>query len=350
MNDMSGFRELTTALSCPKFSFVLLPQFSLLALSGAIEPLRHANNALGADRFTWTIFSETGLEVESSSGIPVRPAGRVDEVPSDSNVILVGGANITSFSSSYMRSWIRRVATRVPLLGGLCTATHVLAEAGVLDGYSATVHWELAQSLKEKFPRIIISDGLFELDRNRLTCAGEAASTDLMLYVLGNLHGRIVASTVAAQVLHGRPRLPVEPQAPLTIRAGTRNRYLLGALALMESHIEEPISVDQIAKRSGCSRRQLERVFRSKTGKSPVLYYRSLRLDRARQLLFETQLSVTEIAAATGFISGSALSATYKRRFGRTPAREDNQRTSPLPDVNPPRFGDLSTEDLQPLK
>jgi transcriptional regulator GlxA family with amidase domain len=329
MNDMSGFRQLRTALSCSKFSFVLLPRFSLLALSGAIEPLRHANNTLGVQRYSWTIFSEDGQEVESSSGIPVRPSGRIADVALDSNIVLVGGANITSFSSHNMLSWIRRVATRVPMLGGLCTAAHVLAEAGVLDGHSATVHWELAESLKEKFPRIFVTDGLFEIDRNRLTCAGEAASTDLMLHLLSDLHGKNIAASVAAQVLHGRARLPVEPQAPLIIRTGTRNRHLLQAIDLMERNMDDLLGIEEIATRSGCSRRQLERLFRDRMGQAPITHYRNLRLDRARQFICETQMSLTEIAVASGFCSSGSFSAAYRRRFGLSPTQEEKRTRQP---------------------
>jgi transcriptional regulator GlxA family with amidase domain len=329
MNDMSCFRQFRTPLACSKFSFVLLPRFSLLALSSAIEPLRHANNVLGRPHFSWTIFSEDGAEIESSSRIPVRPAGGVADVPLDGTVILVGGADIASFSSRRMLSWIRRAATRVPVLGGLCTATHVLAEAGVLDGHSATVHWELAESMKEKFPAVRVTDGLFEIDRNRLTCAGETASTDLMLHLLADWQGKAVAASVSAQVLHGRPRLAVEPQAPLAIRTGTRNRHLLHAISLMEEHQDELLGIEEIARQAGCSRRQLERLFSSKTGQAPIMYYRNLRLDRARRFIFETQMTLTEIAVASGFSTGSSFSAAYKRRFGLTPTDEERQRRGP---------------------
>ncbi len=329
MNDLSGFRQIRTHLACPRFSFILLPRFSLLALTSAIEPLRHANNVLDTQLFSWSIFSEDGGEIESSSRIPVRPAGSVASVPLDSNVILVGGADIASFSSQAMLTWIRRVATRVPLLGGLCTATHVLAEAGVLDGHSATVHWELAESLKEKFPAVLVTDGLFEIDRNRLTCAGETASTDLMLHLLADWQGKAVAASVSAQVLHGRPRLSVEPQAPLAIRTGTRNRYLLHAISLMEKHQDEPLGIDEIARQAGCSRRQLERLFSGKTGQAPIMYYRNLRLDRARRFIFETQMTLTEIAVASGFCASSSFSIAYKRRFGLTPTDEERKRRGP---------------------
>lgn len=326
MNDMSGFRQLRIPFASPSFSFVLLPRFSLLALAGAIEPLRHANNALGQHHFSWRIFSEDGGEVQSSSGVPLLPSGSLADVSHGSNVILVGGADITAFPSHCMVDWVRRIAVRVPMLGGLCTASHVLAEAGVLDGHSATVHWELSGSMKEKFPAVHVTDGLFEIDGNRLTCAGEAASTDLMLHLLAELHGKNVAATVSAQVLHGRARLPMEQQAPLAIRTGTRNRHLLQAISLMERHQDEPLGIEEIARQSGCSRRQLERLFRSKTGQAPIMHYRNLRLDRARHFIFETQMTLTEIAMASGFGSSGAFSAAYKRRFGLSPT--DEERTT----------------------
>ena len=126
------------------FAFVLLPRFSLLALAGAIEPLRHANHAIGAETYSWPMFSETGLPVTSSSGVSITPQGGLADVPPGSNIILVGGADIMAVTSTPLRNWLRRMAVHVPLVGGLCTASRILADAGLLNGYRATIHWELS--------------------------------------------------------------------------------------------------------------------------------------------------------------------------------------------------------------
>ncbi|MBL8791261.1 MAG: GlxA family transcriptional regulator [Rhizobiales bacterium] len=323
MNDMSGYKRFAQPSRTGKFAFVLMPRFSLLALAGTIEPLRHANHVLGEDHYSWPLFSEDGNAVLSSSGVPVSPSGSLKDVPLDANVILVGGADVLQSYSPVLVKWLRHIAVRVGMVGGLCTATRVLAEAGLLDGHRATIHWEMYESMREAFPDVELSDRLYEVDRNRMTCAGEAASTDMILNFLMSDHGKNLAAAVAAQVLHGRVRSPEEPQAPLAIRTGIRNKYLLQAIALMERHQDDKLDIEQIAERAGCSRRQLERLFQTKVGLPPVTYYRNLRLDRARQLFLETDLSLMEISIACGFANSSTMSLAYKRRFGRSPTHEE---------------------------
>jgi transcriptional regulator GlxA family with amidase domain len=322
MNDLSSPAQFSLAPRNGSFSFVLLPRFSLLALAGAIEPLRHANRVLGQQHYSWSVFSEDGAPVLSSSDLPVTPSGSLSDVPLGGNIILVGGADIVSFSSKTMLAWLRRVAVHVPMIGGLCTATRVLAQAGLLDGHRATIHWEMAEGMKEAFPNVEITTRLFEIDHNRITCAGESASIDLVLNLLRYQHGNSVAATVGAQVLHGRMRAAEESQAPIAIRTGTRNKYLLRALDLMEAHQDEVLEIDYISEQAGCSRRHLERLFLAITGFAPVTFYRNLRLDRARKFLCETQLSMVQISTACGFESASAFSNSYKRRFGQSPSCE----------------------------
>ncbi len=300
-----------------------MPRFSLLALAGAIEPLRHANHVIGRNHYAWPLYSEDGGQVLSSSGIPVLPTGSLKDVPLDANVILVGGADVLHASSANLVKWLRHIAVRVNMVGGLCTASRVLAEAGLLDGHRATIHWEMCESMREAFPNIELTDRLFEIDRNRLTCAGETASTDMVLNLLLSEHGKNLTAAVAAQVLHGRVRSPEEPQAPLAIRTGIRDKHLLQAIALMESHQDGKLDIEQVARRAGCSRRQLERLFHAKVGLPPVTYYRKLRLDRARQLFFETNLSLMEISVACGFANSATLSLAYRRRFGKSPTNEE---------------------------
>lgn len=303
----------------PVFSFVLVQRFSLLALAGAIEPLRHANHALGQDLYRWPVYTEDGRPIQSSSGVEIRPEGPIADVSPDSNIILVGGADILAVTSMPLRRWLRKMAVRVQMIGGLCTASRILADAGLLDGYRATIHWEMAAGFREAFPKVEVMETLFEIDRNRLTCAGEAASADLMLSILAASHGQEVAGKAAAQILHGRVRAPVESQASAAIRMGTRNRHLLKVIALMENSLDDFLSIEHIVKTAGCSRRQLERIFKENVGASPMRYYRNLRLDRARQLLSETEMSSLEVAIACGFGDTSSFSEAFTRRFGVTP-------------------------------
>jgi transcriptional regulator GlxA family with amidase domain len=209
------------------------------------------------------------------------------------------------------------------MLGGLCTAPRVLAEAGLLDGYKATIHWESLEAFRESFSNVLVSESLFEIDRDRFTCAGETAGIDMMLTLLSARHGNNLATNVAEQVLHARVRPQHECQRlALQVRLGIRNPHLLHAVQLMESNLEDPMDVSGITQSIGCSRRQIERLFHKYLNCPPMVFYRNLRLDRARGLLLETELKYSEISVACGFKSYGAFTRAYRDRFGQGP-RDD---------------------------
>jgi transcriptional regulator GlxA family with amidase domain len=305
------------------FSFVLMPEFSMMALTGAIEPLRHANIALAQESYCWEVYSETGQPVFSSSNLQINPKGALSDIDARSTIVLCGGPNVITHTSPNLIHWLRKIARRCPMLGGLCTAPRVLAEAGVLDGYKATIHWESLDSFRETFTRVLVSESLFEIDRDRFTCAGETAGIDMMLTLLSARHGNILATKVAEQVLHSRVRPQHESQRlDVQVRLGIRSRHLVHAVQLMESNLEDPLDMGGIVCQIGCSRRQFERLFQKYLNCPPMVYYRNLRLDRARGLLLETGLRYTEIAVACGFKSYGAFTRAYRDRFGQSP-RED---------------------------
>ena len=322
MNDMSGHMAFKPPIPNRTFALVLLPGFSLLSLAGVTDTLKCANAVLGSEHYRWSLHAIDGPCVGSLSGLDVNVPGTPDSMEAGSNVILIGGRNTQNRESVTLRSWLRRTAVKSPLLGGIFTGSRLLAEAGLLDGYTAAIHWEMAAGFREAYPGIDVTGTLFEIDRNRLTCAGEHAVADMMLNIIANLSGKPVASTVAARLLHIRMRSPAEPQAKISLRTGSRNKYLIRAIALMEENPDEVLDIESIAATCGCSRRHMERIFRENVGCAPIMYYRNLRLERARNLLLETDMSCIEVAVACGFQSSTTFSNAYYRRFGRRPAKE----------------------------
>jgi transcriptional regulator GlxA family with amidase domain len=214
MNDMSGHMAFKPPIPNRTFALVLLPGFSLLSLAGVTDTLKCANAVLGSEHYRWSLHAIDGPCVGSSSGLDVNVPGTPDSMEAGSNVILIGGRNTQNRESVTLRSWLRRTAVKSPLLGGIFTGSRLLAEAGLLDGYTAAIHWEMAAGFREAYPGIDVTGTLFEIDRNRLTCAGEHAVADMMLNIIANLSGKPVASTVAARLLHIRMRSPAEPQVP----------------------------------------------------------------------------------------------------------------------------------------
>ncbi len=208
------------------------------------------------------------------------------------------------------------------MLGALDTGAHLLAKAGLADGVEVTMHWEAVPAFREEFPAIAVSDELFEVHDRIFTCAGGTAALDLMLDMIGSKHGGALAVAVSEQFIHDRIRASHDHQRmALPSRLGISNAKLLKIVALMEGNLEQPIATEALARRAGITVRQLERLFRSGLGASPAGFYRALRLERARQLLRQTDLSVTEIAMATRVFPPPhpCRGAIASMHFGRAP-------------------------------
>jgi len=220
-------------------------------------------------------------------------------------------------------SWLRRLDRKGINIGALCTGSHVLARAGLLEGYRCTIHWENITGFIEEFPGIEITNELFEIDRNRFTCSGGTAALDMMLNLIGRQHGHELAAAVSEQFIHERIRDEHDHQRmALTARLGVRHPKLIQVIKLMEQHLEEPLDRAALAQRVRLSTRQLERLFGKYLGRSPARYYLELRLNRARLLLLQTNMSVIDVALACGFVSASHFSKCYRDFFGKTPRKE----------------------------
>ena len=207
-----------------------------------------------------------------------------------------------------------------------------LAEAGLLDNYRATIHWRYRESLKEKFPLVEITENVFEVDRDRFTCAGGTAAMDMMIYAVALHFGRKLASEVSDLFVAGDVRFPAERQRPMShARLGITNTKMVAAIDLMDAHIERPLTIADLAGRVGLSQRRLERLFREHLQQSPVRFYIRTRLAHARRLLLQSDMPIVEIALASGFATHEHFSRSYKAEFGHAPiAERQNNRISTI--------------------
>ncbi len=313
--------------------FALVPGFSLVALACAVDALRAANLVLGRSAYQWRLCADPG-----DPGDP----GFADGVPSSSHIRLpaaalaakgvagaapdlfavVGGERSHDYRSPALARALTRAAVRGARIGSISDGAFVVAAAGLFDGYRSTIHWKCLDAYRERFPDLDIRTSIFEIDRNRFSCAGGTTSLDLMLTFVMEAHGGEAASQVAENYVHDRIREAAQEQhVTAAIRMAGRNRHLAEAILLMERHLEDPLSVDQIAGAAGLSARQLTRLFHSHLGRSTGQFYLDLRIDRAASLLRQTGMSVSEIAVGCGFLSASHLGRHLKRRHGATPGQ-----------------------------
>jgi AraC family carnitine catabolism transcriptional activator len=308
-----------------RFDFLLLPEFSFIGFAALVEPLRIANRFQAAS-YLWRIVSMDGLPVTASNGIALHPQARLGD-PSDSDTIFV----ISSFNPlrHYTPQIGKELRDRVRAgagLGAIDTGCFILAQAGLLRETTVTLHWEAVPAFRELFPQVTVRDeARFTIAPKLLTSAGAMASVDLMLEVISRDHGSPLALRVSEQLVSGWVRDREDHQRlQITSRYQVHNARVAQVIALMEQHVEGPLSSDALALRVRITRRQLERLFQDHLGTSPVHFYLRLRLERSRHLLRQSSLDVTEIALASGFNSASAFSRAYRRHYDVSP-RQDRQ-------------------------
>ncbi len=306
-----------------RLGFLLVPNFSMIAFTSAIEPFRLANYATARDLYRWSLYSPDGESVRGSNGVAVTVDGPATAACDLDLVLVCGGNGIQGFDHRETMAAIRRLERSGTAIGALCTGTYVLARAGLLDGYRSTIHWVYRSGLVSDFPRLEVSDEIFEIDRNRFTCAGGMAAADLALSIVARDQGAETASLVSDLLIQGRIREAGERQRmDLRARAGVAHPKVLAVLELMEETVEHPLSCAELSRRAGLSQRQLERLFGKYCGASPTRHYMKIRLERARQLLRQTAMPILPVALACGFASASHFSQAYHDHFGRPPSAE----------------------------
>lgn len=309
-----------------RFGFLLLNDFTMISMSSAVEPLRMANRICRQDNYAWKTVSETGEAVNASDGLSVNVDNGIedeDALTCIDAVIVCGGWRIEENTTRPVLKWLKTVNQHGIGLGAICTGSYVLAQAGLLDGYRCSVHWENLAALTDLFPAVTVSRSIFTVDRNRYTSSGGTAPVDMMLHFISAQCGAEVSAGIAEQYIYERIRQPDDQQRiPLKHVIGHQSSKLVVAVELMEANIKEPISQEDLALYVGLSRRQLQRLFQRYLMCAPSRYYLQLRLQRACELLRQTSMSLVEISASTGFVSTSHFSKSYKEFYGHSPSAE----------------------------
>jgi transcriptional regulator GlxA family with amidase domain len=306
-----------------RVGFLLLPDFALMSYASAVEPLRAANRLAGRELYSWRHISVDGEAATASNGASIRADHRVGEKIALDALFVCAGGNPALFSDPAVYRWLRVLARNGAAIGGVSGGAYVLARAGLLDGYRATIHWEHLPAFSEEFPHLAIERSLFEIDRDRLTCAGGIAALDLMHALIERDHGHDLAAAVSEWYLHTEVRLGSGPQRmTLRERFGVSNPKLLKALSEIERRIEDPPSRKELAALAGTSVRQLERLFAQHLKTTIGAHGLRARLSRARALLRQTSKPVLEIAVMCGFASASHFSRAYRGAYGHPPKAE----------------------------
>lgn len=313
--------------------FIILPDFPLLAFASACEPFRAANRLAGRPLYRLRYFGEApGGHVVSSSGaeVPTEPLPR--ERGDLHTVFICAGGEPIGWHRPAIHAALRRLARLGVRIGGISGGPYLMAAAGLLTGRPCTLHWEHAAAFKEAFPDLSPALARYVSAGDRVTCGGGIAPLDMAHALIRERMGGAFAGRVSDWFLHTAVGAPADPQrASSAERYGVHHPILLLVLETMEKTVEAPLSRRAMAALASVSERHLDRMFRDKRGFSFSQQYRLIRITHARRLLRQSPLTISEIAAATGFANAAHFARVYRTLFGRSPSAE--RRVAPaMPD------------------
>ncbi|MGK0271878.1 MAG: transcriptional regulator GlxA family with amidase domain [Cocleimonas sp.] len=308
-------------ISSYKLGFLLIDGFALMSFSAVVEPLRAANLIAQKSLYEIDYYSIEKPYSQSSSGAIIESTKALNNMSHLDFLFVVAGKESTSFEDQNIFKLLKRMAKQELILGGVSGGPVILAKAGVLKNRRFTVHWEHAPGMREMFPELIIERTLYIRDRDRYTCAGGVAPLDMMNAMITQHHGNTFAQQVNDWFIHTEIRTSASPQ-----RSGLSERYpnasqaMILAIEAMRNHIADPLDLEQLARLSEVSVRQLNRLFKEKLGIATMDFYRQQRLQTAEKLLNQSSMKMIDIANATGFMSAAHFSSAFNKHFGQTPS------------------------------
>ena len=305
------------------FAFLLVEDLTHMAFGCAVDPLRIANLVSGQTLYRWSLVSEDGGPVTCSNGIATQVDYALRDMPRVDRLLLLSGIGVQARATRSLMNALRWQHRRGIRIGGLCSAAWILARAGMLDGIKAAIHWDYHDAFMEEFPDVRLQRSVFVADEPIVTASGGTATADLMLHLIEERHGADLATEVADQMVYNTVRgASAEQRISVQARHGMRNGHLAHAIRRMTETAETPLSPGEIAQEIGISVRQLERLFGRHLNCSPKKYQMEIRLQKARHLLLQTEMPITEIAFACGFKSSGHFSRSYRAQFGEPPGKQ----------------------------
>lgn len=303
-------------------AFVLLPGFDLLSLTAGREPFRHANRHGQGACFRILHVSCDGQPVLSAQDIALPvDTGLTDALEADLTLVFGAGTAAEAVPPA-LPAQLRRLWRMGKTVGAVQGGVVALAQAGVLSGTRFAARPEQVAMLQGRFPGLLHVDQLYAIHNRILTCTGGLAAADLSLRVIHDLAGPSVAQDVMLACQMTAIRDEATPQAIQSVSlVATRNPYLRRALRWVDRNFAREDCLSSMPEAAGTSARHLQRLFKEHLGLRPFKYLLDLRLNRARVLLTETDLSVTDVAEACGFGTGGTFARYFRQRFGVNPSR-----------------------------
>lgn len=335
MEDQDAVSRNVSSHGMPTFNFILQPEFPLYALVLASEALRIANQNSGRELFRWRFVTETGEPVRASNGLWMSADASLQTMPRADFYFVFEGNLPTQRNSRKLLNQLRAAVRFGAVVGAVDTGAFALAQAGLLDGRGAVVHWEAAPTFKERFPQIPARDQIYRVEGQNISCAGGVATLDMMLDLIGRLKTPTLAKEVANALVYVA-RLPTTPQRPDSRPRPAKRALSDRIVGVMERNLDFPLSLEALAERLEMSTKTIQRQCQGGFAETPMRLYLRIRLQASRNMLFYEEFGIKDIATACGFSYPSVFSRAFRAQFGMTPRefrssfrREQNEAYRP---------------------
>jgi transcriptional regulator GlxA family with amidase domain len=303
---------------------LVVPPVEELDLVGPVEVFGTANRLLrpAAPYALEVVTTAPDLRIAGECGLSLlaerhyaEVRGRVD------SVLVVCGVGARRRRDRALSAWLRETGAAARRLGAVCVGAFLLAEAGLLDGRRATVHWKYAGELARRHPRVRVdSSPIWVRDGSLYTSAGISAGIDLALAWVEADFGTSTALRVARELVLFLRRPGGQDQVSVTLSAQLASPGRLHDLQTwMLEHLDRPLTVDDLARRAAMSPRTFARAFAAAFGTTPARYLTRLRVEAARRLIEQTDAGLEQVAAAAGFGSADVMRRAFLRVLGMQP-------------------------------
>lgn len=307
-----------------RVGFLLARRFTLSAFANFVDVLRLAADEGDRSRpirCSWRVLGTSPQPVQSSCGIGVTPDEKLGDPSRFDYVVVVGGLidEIERLEPEYTAFLHRAAGAGVPLVG-VCTGAFILHRAGLMNGYRCCVSWFHHEDFLEQFDGLRpVSDRIFVVDRDRLTCSGGASSAHLAAFLIDRHIGRAAARKSLHIMIIDEALAADDPQPGLPLDLATQDALVRRALLMLQQNMDTPPSVADVAIQLQVSRRKLERHFAASLAMSPAEAFMRVRLSQVRMLLGRPDRTISQIAAETGFCDASHLIRVFRETMGATP-------------------------------
>jgi len=292
----------------------------MMSVACTLDPMRAANRIAGESVFKWKILTLDGKSVKLTCGLPIAADAKFGETAADDVLIVIAGFDSEIHAPKGIVSQIAKIASLYKAVGGVEAGSWLMARAGLLNGFQATTHWEDLEDFAGEFLKVEVVRNRYVIDGRYFTTGGASPTFDLMLHLIRSRRGVLFAMQVASVFIYNETQTAGDAQFPVSLGNLEYNEPIISlAVKIMESTIDEPVSIKHIARQVKTSVRNLEMLFSKNLDISPGKFYRHLRIQTSRRMITDTKLSIQQIAVRTGFGSSSAFSRAFKEHFGLSP-------------------------------